>query len=99
MVSGININDIILISKKAGAEILRIYHDADFSSVVDFKKDDSPLTLADKAAHEVIAKALDQLNANIPVISEEGSDVSYDERKELRREIQDAFAMTVNYAK
>ena len=81
MVSGINIKDIILISKKAGAEILRIYHDTDFSSVVDFKKDDSPLTLADKAAHEVICKELTQLNADIPIISEEGKDVPYEVRK------------------
>lgn len=81
MVYGINIDDIILISKKAGAAILNIYHDADFSSVVDFKKDDSPLTLADKAAHEVIVKALDELNPAIPVISEEGSDISYEVRK------------------
>lgn len=82
MVQGIDIQDIILITKKAGAEILRIYHDTDFSSVVDFKKDDSPLTMADKAAHEVIAKELVKLNADIPIISEEGREVTYEERKD-----------------
>ena len=82
MVDGINIQDIVRISKQAGAEILRIYHDADFSSVVDFKKDDSPLTMADKAAHEVIAKELLALDPSIPIISEEGRDIPFEERKD-----------------
>ena len=78
----IDIDVIGKIAREAGEEILRIYNDADFSQVVDFKSDSSPLTLADKASHQVIIKALSGAYPDIPVISEEGSDVHYDQRKE-----------------
>ncbi|MDN5216567.1 3'(2'),5'-bisphosphate nucleotidase CysQ [Fulvivirgaceae bacterium BMA12] len=78
----INIDVIRQIAREAGKEILRIYNDSDFSQVVDFKDDNSPLTLADKASHQVIVKALNEAYPNIPIISEEGSDVPYDQRKE-----------------
>ncbi|MEM9676268.1 MAG: 3'(2'),5'-bisphosphate nucleotidase CysQ [Bacteroidota bacterium] len=65
----------------AGKKILEIYHDSDFSQVVDFKADQSPLTLADKASHEVIVAGLQTHFPDIPIISEEGKDITYDERK------------------
>ena len=46
---------------------------------VEFKNDNSPLTNADKAAHEVIAKALGP--TKIPVLSEEGKSIPYETRK------------------
>lgn len=52
----------------AGKAILKIYHSADFG--IETKKDDSPLTLADKASHEVLMKTLTK--TSYPVISEEG---------------------------
>lgn len=84
MIDNINIQEILLISKKAGQEILRIYHDKTFSKEVDYKADDSPLTLADKAAHAVIVTELLKLNTDIPIISEEGSNVPFDERKDYQ---------------
>ncbi len=39
---------------------------------VETKADDSPVTLADKAANDVIVSALHKLNLDIPIISEEG---------------------------
>jgi 3'(2'), 5'-bisphosphate nucleotidase len=61
----------------AGKSILEIYNSADFG--VEFKKDDSPLTKADSAAHEVIAAAL--ASSGFPVISEEDvKNHSYQER-------------------
>ena len=73
---------IIAIAKSAGNAILEIYNHADFSKVVDFKGDDSPLTLGDKASHEVIMKELGALHPEIPIISEEGKDIPYEKRKD-----------------
>ena len=67
----------ILASIKAGLEILKIYK-TDFS--VEYKEDESPLTLADKNANEVIMAYLD--DSGIPVLSEEGRSIVYDERKQ-----------------
>ena len=69
-------------AKDAGVKILDIYENEDFEKTVDFKADDSPLTIADKASHEVIQAALDANAPEIPVMSEEGKELSYDERKD-----------------
>lgn len=60
----------------AGEEILRIYG-SDFE--VGFKSDESPLTEADKNAHHIIVASL--APAAIPIISEEGLQIPYTERK------------------
>lgn len=60
---------------EAGSAILEVYKE-DFP--VEFKKDNSPLTLADKNAHDVIVKALGPLG--YPILSEEGKTISFEER-------------------
>lgn len=65
----------------AGEAILKIYESGDFDVTV--KGDDSPLTRADVASHEVIAAALEA--TGIPVLSEEGRDMPYAERKDWRQ--------------
>ncbi len=62
----------------AGHKILEIYNSDDFA--VELKGDNSPLTKADKAAHEVIMSFLEP--TGIPVLSEEGRDIPYAERKD-----------------
>ncbi len=62
---------------KAGKEILDVYYNSDFE--VEFKSDNSPLTIADKRAHNVINGFLS--STKIPVLSEEGKTISYSERK------------------
>ncbi len=64
-------------SLKAGKEILTVYKSADFS--ITTKSDNSPLTLADKKAHATIVELLSQ--TNLPVLSEEGTDIPYETRK------------------
>ncbi len=76
------LQEIIKIARKAGDEILRIYHDPRYSGQVEHKEDNSPLTLADKAAHEVIMEELIKTFPGIPVISEEGKDMPYSVRSE-----------------
>ncbi|HEY8399729.1 MAG TPA: 3'(2'),5'-bisphosphate nucleotidase CysQ [Cytophagaceae bacterium] len=69
------------IAVKAGQKILEIYNREDFSGIVDFKADNSPLTLADKESHNVIVAELEKAFPEIPVLSEEGKDIPYEERK------------------
>lgn len=64
----------------AGKEIMDVY-DTFFD--VEYKSDKSPITLADKQAHQAISTLL--ASTNIPILSEEGTDVSFDERKTWRR--------------
>ena len=84
MLDQIDIQDIVKIAKDAGKAILKIYNQ-DFD--VEYKTDNTPLTIADRKANEIIVAALSQLpiNAflqqNIPIISEEGGAVPYEERK------------------
>ncbi len=70
------INIAITASIKAGIEILKIYNSG-FD--VEFKDDDSPLTIADKNAHEIIMSFLEP--TGIPVLSEEGKSIPYSVRK------------------
>ena len=63
-------------SLEAGKEIMKIYN-SDFS--FENKKDNSPLTLADKNAHNTITKYLSE--TPFPILSEEGKHASFEERK------------------
>lgn len=64
-------------SIEAGNVILEIYGSADFET--EFKKDDSPLTLADLESNKVIMSYLTK--TDIPIISEEKKNFDYSERK------------------
>ncbi len=75
------IDHILRIAREAGEKILEIYHDSVLSKVVDHKADDSPLTLADKASNKVIMDGLQNLQADYPILSEEETHASYEERK------------------
>lgn len=74
----LDIEELLPIAVKAGEAIMQVYNTADMG--IEYKQDSSPLTLADKASHDVIVKELHQLTPGIPVLSEEGSDIPYEER-------------------
>ena len=78
MLDQINIQDIVAIAKEAGNAIMQIYKQ-DFE--VEYKQDSSPLTLADKEANNIIEDGLNKLSVNFPVLSEEGDDIPYENRK------------------
>lgn len=63
-------------SLKGGEAILAVY-DSDFA--VEHKEDKSPLTLADKNAHDVISEILK--DTGFPILSEEGNSIEYSERQ------------------
>jgi 3'(2'), 5'-bisphosphate nucleotidase len=73
------------IAREAGDAILEIYGDESRFDQVDFKADDSPLTLADQASHNVIVDRLQSVSPNIPILSEEGKHLSYEERSQWTR--------------
>jgi len=54
-----------------------VYQSSDFK--VEEKADRSPLTHADRRSHEIIVTHLSQFD--IPILSEEGRNISYEERK------------------
>jgi 3'(2'), 5'-bisphosphate nucleotidase len=70
------------IAKAAGQAILSVY---DGEIEVELKDDKSPLTAADMASHEVIIAGLQKHFPEIPILSEEGADIPYAERKEWSR--------------
>ena len=61
---------------EAGSEILKVY-EKDFK--VSYKKDKTPLTIADQKANDIIEKHL--LETNIPILSEEGKQIDFNHRK------------------
>ena len=79
MLDHINLEEINLIARAAGAAILEVYG-TDFS--VDSKEDDSPLTEADRRSNTVILEGLALIDASIPIISEETRALPYEERKD-----------------
>lgn len=66
---------------EAAKEILKIYRSDDFE--VQLKSDDSPLTKADLVSHQLIESYLKP--TNIPILSEEGKDISFNERKDWNK--------------
>jgi 3'(2'), 5'-bisphosphate nucleotidase len=78
MLNQIDIQDIVTIAKEAGNAIMQVYKQ-DFE--VEYKQDNSPLTLADKKANDIIEDGLNQLPVNFPILSEEGKEVPYKDRK------------------
>lgn len=63
---------------RAGRAILDIYESPEHASF-DLKKDKTPITLADRRAHEIIKSYLGKIR--IPILSEEGRELLYEERK------------------
>jgi len=78
----IDINKVCTIAKAAGAAIMEIYTG---EIEIEYKDDRSPLTAADKASHAVIVAGLEQAFPEIPILSEEGAAISYEERKQWSR--------------
>ncbi|MEZ4972109.1 MAG: 3'(2'),5'-bisphosphate nucleotidase CysQ [Cyclobacteriaceae bacterium] len=75
------LNIAIKAAEAACQEILEVYNGDDFETQL--KSDNSPLTQADKRAHNVIASHLEQ--TGLPILSEEGKNVPYEERKNWKQ--------------
>lgn len=74
--------DVIKVADEASEKVLHIYQ-SDFK--VSYKADDSPITAADTAAHEIITQGLRRISRDIPILSEEGKGIPWEERNQWRR--------------
>ena len=74
--------DVIKIADEASEKVLHIYQ-SDFK--VGYKEDRSPITAADIASHDIIVKGLRNISRDIPILSEEGAEIAWEERKKWRR--------------
>ena len=63
---------------RAGAAIMKIYKHSDDYDIA-MKSDHTPITIADRMAHNTIKEALG--TTRIPILSEEGREMLYDERR------------------
>ena len=63
---------------RAGAEIMKVYNSRSGYDV-EVKSDNTPLTIADRLAHNKIKEVLGE--TRIPILSEEGRELCYEERK------------------
>lgn len=71
------LQEAVIAAFKASEEILNIYN-RNFK--IEYKSDESPLTEADKASHQIISQLLK--NTGFPIISEESRTVDYQDRKQ-----------------
>ena len=74
--------EVLKIADAASEKVMSIYM-TDFK--VDYKADESPITAADIASHNVIVEGLSNLSQDIPVLSEEGAGIPWSERKHWQR--------------
>lgn len=73
--------EVVKIAKKAGDAIMKIYvNSTDFQ--VQHKSDQSPLTIADQTANDIICAGLENLSQQFPIISEENKSIDYPTRQQ-----------------
>lgn len=75
------ITPLLSIIEKAAKAVLEVYNDAE-GITVETKGDDSPLTIADKRANEIINEGLSKLVFQFPILSEENKMIPYEMRKQ-----------------
>ncbi len=73
------VTKVVDLCERAGNAILEIYQRPDFD--INLKDDESPVTAADLAAHEVLATGLSDLLEGVPVLSEEAEVPTWEERQ------------------
>jgi 3'(2'), 5'-bisphosphate nucleotidase len=74
---------VVRIAHRAGAAIMAVYQSGETGETA--KSDNSPLTLADLAAHRIIVEELAGLAPDIPILSEEAADIGYPVRTQWKR--------------
>jgi 3'(2'), 5'-bisphosphate nucleotidase len=82
MPQSINIAQLLPIADQASREAMAIYQT---SFKVDYKADNSPITEADRASHNIIVSALQALTPEIPILSEESANAPWQERRNWHR--------------
>ncbi len=78
LVSRVSLERLMVLAREAGGAAMRHYGALD---VVLYKADESPVTIADQAAHETIVRGLAAWCPEVPVISEEAESAPYEVRR------------------
>lgn len=73
------LDQVIDIARQAGSAILDVYHKEE-GFQTEIKSDSSPVTEADLAAHKILEPALQAIDAEVPVLSEESEIPDYEVR-------------------
>lgn len=76
------LTNVVRLAQQAGDAILSVYSE---QFEVTHKTDQSPLTVADLRSHEIISKGLRALTPDLPVLSEEASDIPFEQRRQWTR--------------
>ena len=83
------ISGVIDIARQAGFAIMEVYKTKfDIETKEDKRGDEiyrSPITEADKRAHIIIMEGLKKLTPDIPLLSEEGEEISFEAFKKTKR--------------
>jgi 3'(2'), 5'-bisphosphate nucleotidase len=82
VISAALLANVVKLAHQAGDAILSVYSE---QFEVTHKTDQSPLTVADLRSHEIISKGLRALTPELPVLSEEASDISFEQRRQWTR--------------
>lgn len=69
---------VLSVALDASKAIINVYNQDNYQTTL--KLDNSPVTEADLLSHQIIEAGLQQLDPALPVLSEEGRDVSFEER-------------------
>ena len=75
------IDSVIDIACLAGSAIMDVYN-SEFN--YEIKDDNSPVTKADEISHNIITESLRRITPEIPILSEESSNISFKERSNWR---------------
>jgi 3'(2'), 5'-bisphosphate nucleotidase len=79
-ISATLLQNLSAIAVEAGKAILEVYHSGE-KIHVSLKADHTPLTIADRLSHDIIVRGLSATDPAIPILSEEGADIPYEERR------------------
>jgi 3'(2'), 5'-bisphosphate nucleotidase len=74
------VGGVVELALRAGAAVLEIYEKSE-GVVIERKADNSPLTIADRESHAIIAQGLKERFPDLPVLSEEGKTIPYETRR------------------
>ena len=80
-----NTPHIIQLLQQAGELIMDVYRGGSAKAEVEWKSDNSPLTLADRKSHDFLTEFLVKLDASIPIMSEESQQIDFEIRKHWTR--------------
>jgi 3'(2'), 5'-bisphosphate nucleotidase len=73
---------VVRLAQRAGDAILSVYSE---QFEVTHKTDESPLTEADLRSHDILLQGLRALTPDVPVLSEEDSDIAFEQRRHWKR--------------